>query len=440
MRSRSRRSTGRPRSRAPRRRPGVDVYLLPAVVGGGLGDIEEVLAAGRYLARAGFRLFLYRGRGRPWPRSVDGPWDWPPVRRLDRLRPTANAALTVAPAWGVSAAPPAPGRFGRAGAWADEAREIEAAYGPERTLHVSLEEFARTLTTRRENRERFREGGVRRRAIARRLAASRATGEAAEFARAFRRFRAFDRPNVLHVYAGFRSDPGFRREFPEAVMTGPLGSGRRRSPARSPLRNPRWVWYASPASAERIAPAVAAGLTDAGGSRRLSIRSPRPWRYAPPLPVGSVDVGPLPAAAWHRRFRSAELRIVTGSRTLLEAIEVGGPFLYFNGVLGTGAAMRRHRPEKVVELLRAARRQGREPELVRDLADFARGRRVREVVARAARREGAWRRFPRPFVRPEVPGPYADAGRLIVRAARAMARPGARADAVVASLRRSSGS
>ncbi len=434
MRSRSPRTTGPPR-RPPRRATGgVDVFLLPAVVGGGLGDIEEVLAAGRGLARTGVPLFLFRLPDRPLPRSVDGPWDWPPFRRIVRLRPAGRAAVTIAPAWGVSAAPPTDGPFGRAGPWAAEAAAIEAAYGPDRTLHISLEEFARTLSIREEGRERLREGGVRRRDLGRQYRAATARGESATFAREFRRFRAFDRPNVLHLFAGFRPDPAFRREFPEAVVTGPLRPGRRRT-SRAPSRGRRWIWYASPASAERIAPGVVAGLAAVRPRVVLEIRSPRPWRYAPPPATGTVGVAPIPAAEWAQRFRFAELRIVTGSRTLLEALEVGGPFLYFNGVLGAGPAMRRHRPEKIDALLRLARQQRRDPELLRDLADFARGRRVAAIVARAARHDGPWSRFPTPFVRSARRAEGDEAGRWIARAVRSMARPGARADVVVRSLR-----
>ena len=50
MPSASGRSTA-PSRRQKGRRAAVDVYLFPSVVGGGLGDIEEVLAAGRELSR-----------------------------------------------------------------------------------------------------------------------------------------------------------------------------------------------------------------------------------------------------------------------------------------------------------------------------------------------------------------------------------------------------
>ena len=93
----------------------MDVYLLPAVIGGGLGDIEEVLAAGRRLSRAGFPIFFYRRPGRALLPAVDGPWEWPPHRTVRRLRPTARVALTVTPAWGVSAAPRRSGALGRPG-------------------------------------------------------------------------------------------------------------------------------------------------------------------------------------------------------------------------------------------------------------------------------------------------------------------------------------
>jgi len=407
------------------------------VVGGGLGDIEEVLAAGRRLERAGHRLLLYRRPGRPLPRSVDGPWDWPRVERRGRILRRAACALTITPAWGVSAAPTRPGPLGRGGPWEVEARDVERAYGPDRTLHVSLEEFARTLTVLRETRERLREGGVPARALARGVARARRGHEVDAFRVAFERFRAFDRPNVLHLFATFAPDGAFAREFPAAVQVGPLWPHRYPGrPGRRARARPReWVWYASPASAEAIAPEVVRGLAGARPPVRLLVRSPRPWRTA--LPPGRVEViqGPYDARAWQDRFARAELRIVTGSRTLLEALEAGGPFLYFNGVLGHGRRRRRHRPEKAEALLALGRRAGRSGSLLRDLADFARGRRVAAVVARAARRRGGWSRFPHPFGRVAFPAPYDDAGAVIAAAARALADRGGDAAGIVRAIR-----
>jgi hypothetical protein len=426
-------------STAPRRSrsapPGVDVYLFPAVVGGGLGDIEEVLAAGRFLERAGFPLVLYRRAGRTMPRSVEGPWEWPPHRRVDRVRPRHASALTVAPAWGISAAPGRPGAFGRPGPWSVEARDLEQAYGPDRVLHVSLEEFARTLTAREETRERFREGGVPAREIPSRVRVAERNGEIALFRREFERFRAFDRPDVLHIFATFRPSRAFAREYPAAVQTGPLWPGRfDRAPAHRSRRR-SWVWYASPASAERIASAVAVGLASLRPFPSLLVRSPRPWSARPAYPGLTLRIGSLDPRQWRHRFASADVRIVTGSRTLLEALERGGPFLYFNGILGTGARVRRHRPEKIDALLDLGRRRGVPLALRRDLARFARGEDIPGVVHRIARTSRGWDRFRTRPDTEEFEVPYRDAGALVVCVARALARAGSSALAIVRSAR-----
>jgi hypothetical protein len=406
------------------------------VVGGGLGDIEEVLAAGRELARAGVRPILFRLPGRPLPRSVDGPWDWPHVERSDRLHPRAPAALTVSPAWGVSAAPSRPEPFGGGGPWEREARAVESAYGPGSTLHISLEEFARTLPSKTENRERLREGGVLRRSLTARLALSERAGELDQFRTAFRVHRAFDRPNVLHLFATFRADPRFAEEYPAAVQTGPLWP-RRATPAtrRGPREEREWVWYASPPSAEAIAAEVVAGLGDTTPPVRLYVRTDRSWPTEFPADRVEVAVGAVSPREWRRRFDRAELRIVTGSRTLLEAMELGGPFLYFNGVLGAGARRRRHRPEKFRAWLDLARTHGIVPGLERDMADFARGRRVRSVVRNAARRLDGWGGFPGRLAPLGFRAPYDDAGRLIVAVMRALSAAPSDAEAIVARAR-----
>lgn len=436
MRSRPGRSTAPSRS-GPVDPGRLDVYLFPAVIGGGLGDIEETLAAGRRLASAGWVPRLYRCGGRPLPREVAGPWDWPtPLERVDRLDSRAPAALTVTPAWGISAAPGRPGAMGRPGPWTDEAKEVERVYGTGSTVHVSLEEFARTLSLAREDRERLREGGVPSRALPARLRASAAAGERTRFREAFERFRAFDRPNVLHVFATFRPDPVFAREFPAAVQTGPLWPHRFR-PGPGVREGPRareWVWYASPSSAERIAPAVIDGLTPVEPAMRLLIRTPRPWKVAPCGRGVEVLDRPLSKEAWEARFAGADVRVVTGSRTLLEALEVGGPFLYFNGVVGRGPARRRHRPEKIVAWLEAERE--RLPlDLRRDLGDFARGRRVRAVVRRAAERRGGWANFPTGGPAPGFRPPFDDAGRLIEEVACALAQSPTDAPGLVGRVR-----
>ncbi|MFG1530227.1 MAG: hypothetical protein AAFA34_03005, partial [Thermoplasmata archaeon] len=117
----------------------------------------------------------------------------------------------------------------------------------------------------------------------------------------------------------------------------------------------------------------------------------------------------------------AELRIVTGSRSLLEALSDGRPFLYFNGIRGEGRRVRRHRPEKIARLLTAARTAGVAPELRRDLSDFARGRRVEEVVRRAHRRTDGWGRFPDRWGVARFPPPFRDPVELIDRLLRGLA-------------------
>jgi hypothetical protein len=436
MPSASGRSTA-PSRRQKGRRAAVDVYLFPSVVGGGLGDIEEVLAAGRELSRAGFRIVLYRRAGTPLPRSVEGPWDWPPVERRMRIAQRAPSALTVSAAWGISAGPSRPEPFGRGGPWELESRDVESAYGTGSTIHVSLEEFARTLGAAAENRERLREGGVRDRELPGRLAVSERAGEVGQFRTAFTRFRGFTHPNVLHLFATFRANPGFAREFPEAVQTGPLWPRRSLPPSerRSAAGRREWVWYASPASAERLAPEVVAGLEDSDPPVQLYIRTDRPWKTSFPSERVEVTSSALDPVAWRRRFARADLRIVTGSRSLLEAIELGGPFLYFNGVMGEGAQRRRHRPEKVVALLDAARAVGTGVALRRDLADFARGRRVGSVVRNAAARSGGWDRFPARLGPIGFSPPYDDAGHLVVAVARALERTPTEAVAIVERIR-----
>jgi hypothetical protein len=412
----------------------LDVFLFPAVVGGGLGDVAEVLDAGDRLARHGFRPRIVRLPGHPWParlrdhlrgrRAGTGPFRPAPGTR----------ALTIAPMWEVSAAPARGGPLGRPGPWSAEAEAIEAAYGPGRVVHLSLEEFARTATAREETLERFREGG-RPVAEARRfLATRRGRAEVAAYRRAYRRFRGFDRGNLLHLYATFRPSRAFQRECPEAIQTGPLWPDRRWPRASGRANTPRrWVWYASPSTAVRLAAAVERGLKDALPPVRVRVRTPRGpagWPSDPRWKVG----GQVAGSTWAREFAAADLRIVTGSRTLLEALELGGPFLYFNGVMGTGPRARRHRPEKIRALRSLLGRRGWSGVPWRDLEDFSRGRRVEAVVrsaARLRRRSGG----ARPLALRHALGTERSAGDVLVRAARGWSASGEPAPRFVAEFR-----
>lgn len=395
--------------------PSVRVFLLPAVVGGGLGDIDEVLTAGWYLSRKKLPVALFRGPGRPFPPGTTGPWDWPKHQRLTHLGRSSEWALTVSAGWGVVAAPARPEPYGRAGPWSEEAREIERLYGPERTIHVSFEEFARTLTSREQTVERWREGGVSQAEIRRRISGKNGASEVATFHREYAKFRGFQRPNVVHLFTTFRFSRPFASEFPHAVQTGPLWP---RFPASPPLRqrglsgDTDWIWYASPSTADRLLPRVLRSLARHTGGLCLWYRTPR---GKPPSAAASLRVlnQMQPTKVWRNRFVRARVRIVTGSRTLLEAIQLGAPFLYFNGVTGRGRSARRHRPEKIRSLLSVWKSRGVSAELRRDLDLFSRGRAVDSVVRRASHRVGAWGRFPRFLPVEGFQAPYDSASDLL---------------------------
>jgi hypothetical protein len=144
----------------------------------------------------------------------------------------------------------------------------------------------------------------------------------------------------------------------------------------------------------------------------------------------------MPSDRWRRAWASAELRIATGSRTFLESLADGGPFLYFNGVTGPTASARRHRPEKILSLLELWRGAGVDPALVRDLGDFSRLRAIGRVLKRARDDPTFAFRFPRTTVVRGFRGSYRDAGVLVERAALAFASGTLGAVELVAALRR----
>lgn len=253
------------------------------------------------------------------------------------------------------------------------------------------------------------------REISRRLVGSAAAQEVRVFHEAYRTWRAFDRPNVLHLFPGFRPSAAFAREFPEAVQTGPLWPESSRRARPGPLDR-RWLWYASPSTSGRLAAELAKAVpAPEPGSARLEIevRGPRSFRLPPGPGVRWRRVGPTSRSRWSHRFDTAGLRLATGSRTLLEAIAAGGPFLYYNGALNQGSRTRRHRPEKIEALLEVWRRHRVSPVLRRDLSDFSRLRRVAPIVRKALRDPGWSARFPPPSAAVDYPPKLADAGWLI---------------------------
>ncbi|MCI4351597.1 MAG: hypothetical protein L3K15_08825 [Thermoplasmata archaeon] len=330
------------------------------------------------------------------------------------VRPTHPRALTVSAAWGISAAPARAEPLGAPGAWTREASAVESAYGSGATLHLSFEEFARTFGSRAQEAERRREGGVPLREIRRVLTTPSGKAAVRRTHAAYRKFRAFDRPNVLHWYPTLFRSPSFAREFPEAVQTGPFWPGAfpERSSTSVPPRSLHGlrtiVWYASPGSSSRLASLLAAGLAGAHESVRIDVRAPRVFELPVRERVTWRILPALPPAPWRRRFASADLRIVTGSRTLIEAIELGRPFLYFNGVLGRGRGTRRHRPEKLDGLLRAWAFRGASRRWRHDLASVGRLQRVEPILRRLAADPHWDRGFPRRVVPVGFAPPYAD--------------------------------
>ncbi|MCI4345314.1 MAG: hypothetical protein L3K07_00945 [Thermoplasmata archaeon] len=372
--------------------------------------------AARLLARAGWPILLYRANGRPMPRGTDQSPGRAGERRIGKLRPGAPRAISIGFDWGVSAAPERAGPLGRAGRWANEARELERVYGADRVLHVSLGEFARTLTAREQLFERYREGGRPVRWIRARLGSAPGAREVDEARRLYASFRAFDRENVLHLFPTFLDPPGFRAEFPSAVPTGPLWG--EPFPGKVRRRQRSWLWYASPASSVRLF----GGFSKLGSklAHSLEIR----WRShnAVVLPADARRLRwrrlpSLDRNAWRGEFQRAGLRIVTGGRSLLEAVQVGGPFLYFNGVTGQGRSVRQHRPEKLGSLLAAWRRDRTGRPVWRDLANFARGRDLPAILERAAERPAWARAFPARPPRPPYAPPFDSAGTLLERVA-----------------------
>lgn len=384
------------RSRRPPRRP-IEVYLLPAVVGAGAGDLEEVRAAAWVLRSAGLPVRWFGPPGTPRPVPPAGLRDWP-VRSIEPgLRSRGNRALTVSAQFGPTSEGPRPFRLGGAGPWWPAVRAIERRFGPGQVLHVSLEEFARNLSADRQERERWREGGR----AGGEVRARRRRGDwptaVRRMRRLFRRHHALDRPNLIALFPTFRASRAFRRDFPTAVECGPIPSP---SPARRRGRRPgrdrpsprRWLWYASPASSAAIWPRLLEAAGGTGRATEVAVRTPRPLPELPGPPGVTVRwLPPMGRANWDRTVAGADLRIVTGGRSLLEAVEAGRPFLYFNGVTGTGRRRRAHRPEKLRSLLGTRAALGLPAVVRRDLVDFARGRRIGEILRRADA-DPRWRR------------------------------------------------
>jgi len=410
---------------------------MPAVVGGGRGDVEEVLLVGRSLARARHRVQIVRRSTLPF--RLDRSYDMEGIGQTHRLEPRHEQAVTISSQFGITAADGRDEPLGRPGPWAAQRAEIDRAYGPGRVLHISLEEFARGRPVGALAEERWREAGRTDLARRARRASRSFRREVGEFVGLYRKFRALEVPNLLPLFPTFRRSSGFAREFPEAVQTGPLWPERRRMKGRRPAARPLQVlWYASPSTSDRLGPRLLAGLERSPRRVLLRIRSPRPLHLPSSDRVRVAMRPPRSPVEWRREWAAADLAIVTGTRSLLEAIDAGVGFLYFNGVMGRGRSARRHRPEKIAALLDLLRRMGAGARVRRDLSDFARLRRVEPIVERSVAHPTTWGASIRRSTERGFPEPFGDGLRTIANVVDRFASGGRTAEDLVRTVRRES--
>ena len=376
------------------------VYVFPCRIQQGSGEWFETARALEGLERAGHRLLYLLPRpedptpkdprAQPLDPTRAGPGPFPKILPVTDPVP-AQWAVAVVTWYGLTAeredarGSPNPGPF------APRFERLRQSY-PRHLLVLSLEEFGTGRTSRAALLENRRQSGV----VGSPRSVSRHSQEL--YHAAFVAARAGGRGDVLHLVPEFSPDLPALQEFPFLLPLPPFGErapvGHRGSPSRTRTRL-SVLWYAHAQSSARILPGVLRGLEATGRRVLLLLRSPDGGQEAPPhSPPGSrVEVrrlGPVLPRAWGRLFREADLRIVGGSQTLLEAWNHGGPFLYFNGCLeGPGGKPVGFRREKLLSLLRRWPTAGRST-LRRDLRDFADGRRVEPIVRRALA-SSAWR-------------------------------------------------
>ena len=369
----------------------------------------------------------------------DRSFDWTGIRRVRAITPTGPNAVTISSQFGVTAADARDEPLGRAGPWTEVRARIDRAYGPGRVLHVSLEELPgpgpppsspRSGGGSPAGRSANGDGGAARRFPAGRWPSSSvSTGSSAPSIV----------PNVLALFPTFRRSARFASEFPETVQVGPIWPEaivRVRGAHRTGAL--RVLWYASPSTSARLLPRLMEGLSTSPRPVHLRVRSPRPLGLESNPRVKVELLGKESPAAWRNGRATTDLAIVTGSRSLLEAIDGRVPFLYFNGVMGRGSSARRHRPEKLLSLLAILRVAGVASSVRRDLADFARMRRVEDIVRRGARGTAPLGPRLRRTIERAFPDPFQDGGRLIRTVVGRFDSAGSSGADLVAAVRRES--
>lgn len=430
----------------PRARP--PVYLFPCRIQEGWGDVAEFSRVAWALYRAGFPLVGEdpgRGRGRMDPRVVPlDPREAGPVVPFPPLHPPRDVplrgrAILLATWWGLSCrteddeGDPVPGP------WASSVTSVIRHRTPEEVLTVSLEEFGSAVPSRTFLSRQLATAGWSPGRVLRYMGSPQGKEHLFRYVSAFRRYRGASSPTTLHVVSQFAPDPEAAREFPFLVQTGPAeGSPRHKEPARVPESGPlRVLWYASPPSSRDFAPPLFAALSSLGRPVDLVLRTrdPELTEGDPGPSRGSLRVIPapeLPPEAWDRLEAEAHLRIVSGSQSLVEALEDRAPFLYFNGWVRTPSGKGRpFRTEKLLSLLSARGRSPAARSVNRDLWSFAGGRDLRAILRRAllspAWRAEVVRRAPSRF-----PPRYRDMGAYVVEVARSFSREAIPSPALVA--------
>lgn len=423
--------------------PKVRVYLLPCRVQQGWGDLQELSRAAWALHRAGFPLVYLEGRnGRAAPRKdprivpfdpeAAGPVVFPPVLRRPRPFPSGRA-IVLTSWWGLSArredsrGDPLPGGVEQA------VSRVVRAHGERQVLHVSLEEFASDQTSREVFEEGLRQAGLGAEHRRRALHSEEGRRWVRRYHDAFVRARAGEREEVLHLTGSFAARRRSLTEFPFLLPVGPFGSGQpgRRvlvrplpRPARPPppAREASVIWYASPSSSLEFASrSLLPGLARLPRSVRLEVRAGSEaierWKGLPvPPSIRPIWLPELSLRSWTRRWRAADLRIASGSQSLVDAVHEARPFLYFNGyVVGQDRRTWAFRREKLLSLLHALRERRGGSALARDLERFADGRDVAGVLRRALT-SAAWR---------------SSAGRLLADVSREISSSGRSGDALV---------
>ncbi len=327
---------------------------------------------------------------------------FPPMKVSRSPRGRGKAAVLTT-WWGTTGRPESRGPDPRReGVLASRILAIQQHHGPENVLIVSLEEFASCRDSSTVEKETLRQAGWNPVRIARHRRSPEGRVWRERYHEGFLKALGEEDTSVLHLAAGFAESRGGTKEFPFVLQVGPFGLSQLRAKPVSPgeketSERPRILWYASSESSLDFAALLFGELKNSFSALDLLVRaSPgkeEEWKSLPfPSGVRLTLLPEMDASEWPAVFRGANLVLVGGSQSLVDALVHQVPFLYFNGFFREkGVPSRAFRREKLLSLLEAWRAQGVSPRVRRDLRDFADGRNTGEILLRALRSD-AWRR------------------------------------------------